>query len=280
LTKTKVKILAIANQKGGTGKTTVSVNLAAGLAKRNFKTLLIDLDPQHSTTLSLGIDSTGLSTSIYEVLLGEITLEDALTETFVSNLTLVPAKVDLSNVEINLVNEARYQFRLKENLNPIARQYDYILIDCPPSLSLLTINALVASNNVIIPILCDYLSLEGLKQLIASIERVQKGLNPSLKILGILPNMVDFRCNITKESLNLVRNHFKGLVFKNLIRTCVKVKEAPSFSKSIFDCRFWSKPATHSGAKLPSVLEQTCHPFWLKVHHFLGKYQNDQEHSL
>ena len=233
--KSKGNRLAIVNQKGGTGKTTVSVNLAVGLAKYKLKILLIDLDPQHNTTLSLGIDSTDLSTSTYGVLLRETTLGEILISTPVSNLTLAPAKVDLSNADINLANEDRYQFRLRESLNPIASRYDYIVIDCPPSLGLLTINALVAADSVIIPILCDYLSLEGLKQLIVSIEKVQQELNPNLKILGILPNMVDFRLNITKESLGLVRKHFKRLVFKSLIRTCVKVKEAPSFGKSVFD---------------------------------------------
>jgi len=229
------RLIAFTNQKGGTGKTTVSVNLGVGLAKRKLKTLLIDLDPQHSTTLSLGIDSMDLSTSTYEVLLREATLEEILIDTSISNLTLAPAKLDLSNADINLANEDRFQFRLKESLNPIASRYDYILIDCPPSLGLLTINALVAADNVIIPILCDYLSLEGLKQLISSIEKVQEGLNPDLKVLGILPNMVDFRLNISKESLDLVKKHFRGLVFKTLIRTCVKMKEAPSFGKAIFD---------------------------------------------
>lgn len=229
------KRLAIVNQKGGTGKTTVSVNLSVGLAKRKFKTLLIDLDPQHNATLSLGIDSVDLPASTYEVLLGETTLGETLIKTPISGLTLAPAKVELSSADINLASEARYQFRLRESVNPIAKQYDYILVDCPPSLGLLTINALVAADSVMIPILCDYLSLEGLRQLITSIEKIQKGLNSDLKILGILPNMVDFRLNITKESLNLVKNHFKGLVFKSIIRTCVKVKEAPSFGKSILD---------------------------------------------
>ena len=199
------KTLAIVNQKGGTGKTTVSVNLAVGLAKRKFKTLLIDLDPQHSATLSLGINSMDLSASIYEVLLREAALKEILIKTAISNLTLAPARVDLSNADINLANEARYQFRLKESLNPVAGHYDYTLVDCPPSLGLLTINALAAADNVLIPILCDYLSLEGLRQLITSIEKIQKGLNSNLKVLGILPNMVDFRLNISKESLNLVK---------------------------------------------------------------------------
>ncbi len=171
------RIIALTNQKGGTGKTTVSVNLSVGLAKRKLKILLIDLDPQHSATLSLGINSMDLPTSTYEVLLREAPLEKTLIKTPISNLTLAPAKVELSSADINLANEASYQFRLKESLNPIGNQYDYILIDCPPSLGLLTINALVAADSVIIPILCDYLSLEGLRQLITSIEKMQQGLN-------------------------------------------------------------------------------------------------------
>ncbi len=238
----KGKTLAIVNQKGGTGKTTVSVNLSVGLAKRKFKTLLIDLDPQHNSTLSLGVDTLTLPLSTYDVLLRETTLKETLINTSISNLTLAPANVELSNVAINLASEPRYQSRLKESLNPLVSNYDYILIDCPPSLGVLTINALVAADSVIIPILCDYLSLEGLRQLINSIETVQKGLNPYLKILGILPNMVDFRLNITKESLSLVKTRFKGLVFKS-VRTCVKVKEAPSFGKSIFDYASHSRGA-------------------------------------
>jgi len=235
MAKPKGKRLAIVNQKGGTGKTTVSVNLSVGLAKRKFKTLLIDLDPQHNSTLSLGIDTPTLPLSTYDVLLGEASLKDALVNTTITNLTLAPAKIELINADINLVNQARYQSRLKESLTRITNRYDYIVIDCPPSLGVLTINALVTADSVIIPILCDYLSLEGLRQLITSIETVRKGLNPYLKILGILPNMVDFRLNIAKESLTLVKTRFKELVFRNVIRTCVRIKEAPSFGESIFD---------------------------------------------
>ena len=233
MAESKGKKLAIVNQKGGTGKTTVSVNLSVGLAKRKFKTLLIDLDPQHNSTLSLGVDTLTLPLSIYDVLLGEATLKDALVDTTITNLTLAPAKIELINADINLVNQARYQSRLKESLTFITNRYDYIIIDCPPSLGVLTINALVGADGVIIPILCDYLSLEGLRQLVNSIETVQKRLNPYLKILGILPNMVDFRLNITKESLTLVKTRFKELVFKNVVRTCVRAKETPSFGKSM-----------------------------------------------
>jgi len=209
------------------------VNLSVGLARRRFKVLLVDLDPQHNSTLSLGVDTLTLPLSTYDVLLGETTLKETLINTPITNLTLAPAKIELINADINLVNQARYQSRLKESLTFITNRYDYIIIDCPPSLGVLTINALVASDSVIIPILCDYLSLEGLRQLVNSIEMVQKRLNPYLKILGILPNIVDFRLNITKESLTLVKTRFKELVFKNVIRTCVRAKEAPSFGKSM-----------------------------------------------
>jgi len=159
----KGKRLAIVNQKGGTGKTTVSVNLSVGLARRKFKTLLIDLDPQHNATLSLGIDTPTLPLSTYDVLLKEASLKDALVNTTITNLTLAPAKIELINADINLVNQARYQSRLKESLTPITNRYDYIVIDCPPSLGVLTINALVGADGVIIPILCDYLSFRGVK---------------------------------------------------------------------------------------------------------------------
>lgn len=156
MTKSKGRRLAIVNQKGGTGKTTASVNLSVGLARHKFKTLLIDLDPQHNATLSLGVDPINLPASTYEVLLVEATLEQSLTKTPISSLTLAPAKVDLSNADINLANEPHYQFRLRESLNPIA-------VDCPPFLGLLTVNALVAADSVIIPILCDYLCFRRIK---------------------------------------------------------------------------------------------------------------------
>lgn len=156
MTKSKGRRLAIVNQKGGTGKTTASVNLSVGLARHKLKTLLIDLDPQHNATLSLGVDPINLPASTYEVLLGEATLEQSLTKTPISSLTLAPAKVDLSNADINLANEPHYQFRLRESLNPIG-------VDCPLFLELLTVNALVAADSVIIPILCDYLCFRGIK---------------------------------------------------------------------------------------------------------------------
>jgi len=162
----------------------------------------------------LGVDTPTLPLSIYDVLLKEATLKETLINTPITNLTLAPAKIELINADINLVNQARYQSRLKESLTFITNRYDYVVIDCPPSLGVLIINALVGADGVIIPILCDYFSLEGLRQLVNSIERVQKRLNPYLKILGILPNMVDFRLNITKESLTLVKTRFKELVFK------------------------------------------------------------------
>lgn len=229
-----MNLISFVNHKGGTGKTTACVNLAAGLAIKKFQTLLIDLDPQANATLSLGVDPTNIDLSTYQVLMGQASLNDIVISTLEEKLSLAPAKIDLAHAEINLASQVHIQFKLKDSLGIIKANYDYVLIDCPPSLSLLTVNALAASHGVIIPILCDYLSLEGLKQLILSIEEVKRNLNPKLKILGILPNGVDYRLRITKESLNMVREHFKDLVFHNVIRTCVKLKEAPSFRKSIY----------------------------------------------
>lgn len=228
------KIISFVNQKGGTGKTTAAVSIGAGLLKEGYKTLLVDLDPQANTTISLGIDPTKVDSSMYEVLLQEVPLGEILMTSSSTGVELAPARKELSNTDLNLATEKNNQLRLKEALKDLKDKYDFILIDCPPSLSLLSVNALAASNGVLIPILCDYLSLEGLKQLMDSISLIKKRINQELKIVGILPNMVDFRLKLTHESLDLVRNHFKELIFDNIVRTCVRLKEAPSFGKSIF----------------------------------------------
>ena len=228
------KIISFVNQKGGTGKTTAAVSIGAGLLKEGYKTLLVDLDPQANTTISLGIDPTKVDSSMYEVLLQEVPLGEILITSPSTGAELAPARKELSNTDLNLATEKNNQLRLKEALKDLKDKYDFILIDCPPSLSLLSVNALAASNGVLIPILCDYLSLEGLKQLMDSISLIKKRINQELKIVGILPNIVDFRLKLTHESLDLVRNHFKELIFDNVVRTCVRLKEAPSFGKSIF----------------------------------------------
>lgn len=233
------KIISFVNQKGGTGKTTACVNIASGFTLKDQKTLLIDVDPQTNATLSLGINPAELKKSIYDVLLNHATPPEILQKT-TAGLNIAPASAELTNTDISLEG---HQTRLKEILQNYKDRFDYILIDCPPALNLLAINALVASHEVIIPILCDYLSMEGLKQLLMSVEKVRVSFNNKLHILGILPNMVDHRRNLTDEVLRLVRKEFKDLVFKTEIPTCVALAEAPSFGKDIFSYASWSTGA-------------------------------------
>jgi len=229
------KIISFVNQKGGTGKTTATVNIGAGLALKNYKVLIIDIEPQCNATLSLAVDPLLSEISMYDVLVDNIPLQQIIIPTSTKNLYLAPAKTDLSNTSINLASKSNSQLILKKALTGLKSKYDFILIDCPPSLGMLSINALSASDAVIIPILCDYFSLEGLKQLTDSINRVKDKLNKKLDILGIIPNMVDYRRNLTKDSLSLIRSTFKNLVFKTDIRVSVSLAEAPSFGKNIFE---------------------------------------------
>jgi chromosome partitioning protein len=229
------RVISFINQKGGTGKTTATVNCGAGLARSGYKTLLVDFDPQANATISCAVDQTKLEKSIYEVLLGELSLSKIVRQTSVPKLTLAPARSNLSNTTINLANEPRNQYKLMQALQQVRNTFDYILIDCPHSLNLLSINALTCSDGIIIPTLCDYLSLEGLKQLMESINQVKAKLNPKVIILGILPNMTDFRRNLDKESLSLIKSTFKDLVFNTIVKICVSLAEAPSYGKNIFD---------------------------------------------
>lgn len=231
------KVISFVNQKGGTGKTTACINISAGLVIKGYSVLLVDIDPQANSTLSLGVDPGQVDGSMYDVLLNHQELPGILRGTTRDGLTLAPANIELANSDISLEG---HQTRLRDALRAYKGQYDYILVDCPPSLSLLTINGLVASDSVLIPVLCDYLSLEGLKQLLESIERIRKGFNKSLRVLGILPNMVDHRRNLTGDVLNLIRARFKGLVFKVEVPVSVALAEAPSFGKDVFAYESWS----------------------------------------
>lgn len=233
------KILSFVNQKGGTGKTTSCINVASKLTLDGWKVLLIDLDPQTNATLSLGINSAELKNSMYDVLLNHVPLTEILKET-AKGFNIAPASTELTNTDISLEG---HQTRLKGVLQGLKDKFDYILIDCPPALNLLTINALVASDGVIIPILCDYLSIEGLKQLLNTVEKVKKSFNRGLKTVGLLPNMVDHRRNLTDEVLRLLRKEFKGLIFKTEVPVCVALAEAPSFGKDVFGYASWSTGA-------------------------------------
>lgn len=238
------RVISVVNQKGGTGKTTSVINISACLARKGYKTLILDMEPQANATLYLGINPLSLKVSMYDVLLKEaISLKEVVLSTNTKNLHLVPAQVSLAKTDINLADKANKQYRLKEKLSDIKSKYDYILIDCPPSLSLLPINALVASDEVLIPLQPKYLSLEGLKQLEFSLNRTRNKLNSSLKVLGILFTMVNMRPKMTKHNIDLTREHFSDKVFNSIVRVCSKFDEAPIAGQSIFDYAPKSKGA-------------------------------------
>lgn len=227
------KIISICNQKGGTGKTTTAVNLSATLATLEKKILLIDLDPQGNTSSGLGIDKQQIEQSIYEVILHRSKITDVLTTTTIPNLTLAPCTISLTGAEIELVGVLSRETRLKQALSPIVNDYDYIFVDTPPSLGLLTLNALVASNSIVIPIQCEFYALEGISQLFNTINLVKDGLNEDLEIEGVLLTMADFRTNLTNEVINEIKNYFKDKVYNSIIPRNVKLSEAPSYGKPI-----------------------------------------------
>ncbi len=227
------RIISIANQKGGVGKTTTSVNLAASLAALERKTLLIDIDPQGNTTSGLGIGADLLENTVYEALIGEISLRDAIVDTEIAFLSVVPSNIRLSGAQIELVSMIARERKLQVALEGLDAEYDYILIDCPPSLGILTLNALTAAKSVLIPIQCEYYALEGVGQLLNTIRLVQKNINPNLEIEGILLTMFDSRLNLSRQILEEVRSYFDDRVYNTVISRNVKLSEAPSFGKPI-----------------------------------------------
>ncbi|RZQ65002.1 ParA family protein [Amycolatopsis suaedae] len=231
------RVLTVANQKGGVGKTTSAVNLAAALAVHGLKTLVVDLDPQGNASTALNVDHRSGTPSVYEVLLGEVSLADAAAVSEQSpNLYCVPATIDLAGAEIELVSMSARESRLKEALTSEAIDQigvDYIFIDCPPSLGLLTVNAMVAAQEVLIPIQCEYYALEGLGQLLSNIDLVQRHLNPELAVSTILLTMYDGRTKLADQVTNEVRNHFGDTVLKTVIPRSVKVSEAPGYGQTV-----------------------------------------------
>ncbi len=227
------RIIAIANRKGGVGKTTTTVNVATAMAAAGKKVLVIDLDPQSNASTSLGIDKHGNMISSYEVIIGERSLSEAVVWTEIPNFSVVPASPDLAGAEVELIDKERREFALKDALSKTVMGYDYVLIDCPPSLSLVTINALVAADAVIVPLQCEYLALEGMTDLISNINLIKKHFNPKLELQGVVLTMYDGRNNLTQMVEEDVRKYFGDKVYKTVIPRNVRVSEAPSHGKPV-----------------------------------------------
>lgn len=251
------KIIAIANQKGGVGKTTTAVNLCAALGVLEKKVLLVDADPQANATSGLGIDVQSVEMGTYQLLDGSITIEQAILSTESPNLDIIPSHIDLVASEIELVDKNAREYRLKEALEGIKAKYDFIILDCAPSLGLITLNALVAANAVIIPIQCEYFALEGLGKLLNTIKSVQKIHNKNLDIEGLLLTMYDTRLRLSNQVVEEVKKHFGKMVFKTIIQRNIRLSEAPSFGESIIDYDATSKGAKNYLSLANEIIKKT-----------------------
>lgn len=233
MSKKRPIVVALANQKGGVGKSTTAINLAATLAFQGQRTLLIDLDPQGNATSGLGVDRAAISTSIYDVLLKESEVDDSVEPTSVRDLFIIPATIDLAGAEIELVSLFSRENRLRNAITELEQEFDVILIDCPPSLGLLTVNAFTAADEVLIPIQCEYYALEGLSQLLRNVQLVVSNLNPSLKVGGVVLTMYDGRTKLSKDVARQVRDHFGDDTYRTVIPRSVRLSEAPSYGEPI-----------------------------------------------
>jgi chromosome partitioning protein len=238
------RVIAIANQKGGVGKTTTAVNLGAALAELDVRVLVVDLDPQGNATTGLGLNPRDVSGSVYGVIMSDISIEDCIEPTSIKNLFVVPATIDLAGAEIELVPVMSRELKLKRALDSIRDEYDLVLIDCPPSLGLLTVNGLAAADDVIVPIQCEYYALEGLGQLLRNVALVQADLNPTLDVRGIILTMYDGRTKLADQVVAEVREYFGAKVYKTVVPRTVRLSEAPSFGQPIIVFDSTSRGAT------------------------------------
>ena len=227
------RTIVIANQKGGVGKTTTSINLSAALAEQGQKVLVIDMDPQGNTTSGLGVEKDEVENTVYELLLGECTIQECMKKEIFENLSILPANINLAGAEIELISAENKEYLLKNALDEVKDQYDFIIIDCPPSLNLLTINSMCAGDTVLVPIQCEYYALEGLSQLMHTIDLVKERLNPNLEMEGVVFTMYDARTNLSLQVVESVKNNLNQKVYKSIIPRNVRLAEAPSYGMPI-----------------------------------------------
>ncbi len=252
------KVIAIANQKGGVGKTTTAVNLSACLGQKGKKTLLIDIDPQGNSTSGLGVDPRKIEKSIYDCLINDVPMSEVLVETGFDGLWVCPSNIDLAGAELELVAKENREYVLKNSINEIKGDFDFIFIDCPPSLGLITLNSFTAADSVLVPIQCEYYALEGLGQLTNTIKMIKKKLNPELSLEGVLLTMFDARTNLSIQVVDEVKKFFKGKVYASIIPRNVRLSEAPSFGQPIIQYDKHSKGAVCYMDLADEVIENNC----------------------